>query len=346
MAPTSKSRAQPPYLTKDAFPKHFASSSIRQVTYSDPTAARISSQNSSIRSIAWNSASTLVATGGPDRTLRVWNPERNNVRNSTELKGHAAMIETVAFNPAKEGELCSVSPDGVAKFWDVRTRTCINEVKGLGGAFTLTWHSNGQSLVVGNKEDVLHVLSPSQPTPISSHPQGKQTNQIAFCWSGSKIFATTGPDGKTRILDYPSFDPKYRLNYFPEDDPRTEFTLNGHTSSCLSVALQPTGRYLATGGSDAVISLWDTADWICQRTITTIAGPVRSISFTHEGSYVAGGSEEGSGIEVHHVETGDLVHAFKTAGPSPIVSWAPTKYVLAYTDLSVLRTVGLESSQK
>lgn len=38
-----------------------------------------------------------------------WNPERQNVKYSTELKGHAAGIEQVAFNPVKDAELCSVS---------------------------------------------------------------------------------------------------------------------------------------------------------------------------------------------------------------------------------------------
>ena len=81
----------------------------------------------------------------------MWNPERPNVRYSTELKGHAAGIEKVAFNPVKDAELCSVSSDGVVKFWDVRTKAVINEIKGLGDAFTLSWSPDGESLVVGNK---------------------------------------------------------------------------------------------------------------------------------------------------------------------------------------------------
>jgi WD40 repeat protein len=80
-----------------------------------------------------------------------WNPERQNVRYSTELKGHSAGIEKVAFNPVKDAELCSVSSDGVVKFWDVRTKAVINEIKGLGDAFTLAWCPDGESLVVGNK---------------------------------------------------------------------------------------------------------------------------------------------------------------------------------------------------
>ena len=73
------------------------------------------------------------------------------MRYSTELKGHLAGIEKVAFNPVKDAELCSVSADGVVKFWDVRTKAVINEVKGLGEAFTLAWAPDGESLIVGNK---------------------------------------------------------------------------------------------------------------------------------------------------------------------------------------------------
>lgn len=124
------------------------------------------------------------------------------------------------------------------------------------------------------KADLIFVLSPTQPTPISSHQQTVQTNQVAFCWSGKKVFATTG-EGRIRVLSYPELEPMLHTNFGGE---KKEFTLNGHTSSCLTAELQPTGRYLATGGSDSMISLWDTADWICQRTITSMVGPVRSLS--------------------------------------------------------------------
>lgn len=81
---------------------------------------------------------TLIATA-TGSTLRVWNPDRPRAQYSTELKGHTAAIERVAFNPSKEAELCSISSDGVVKFWDVKTKTCTNEVKGLGDLFTLYW---------------------------------------------------------------------------------------------------------------------------------------------------------------------------------------------------------------
>lgn len=81
----------------------------------------------------------------------IGNPEKPLVRFSTELKGHSAGIEKVAFNPKKDAELCSVSSDGVVKFWDVRSKSCINEITGLSDAFSLAWAPDGESLVVGNK---------------------------------------------------------------------------------------------------------------------------------------------------------------------------------------------------
>ncbi|EPQ66433.1 Bgt-4986 [Blumeria graminis f. sp. tritici] len=324
-------------------------SGLKTQSYHEPMISRTSTPHSasSIRSIAWNPLGTLIATGASDGTIRVWNPDKPKSIYSTELntspsKGHhRAGIEKIAFNPIKDAELCSVSNDGVVRFWDVRSKAIINEVKGLGEAFTLAWAPDGESLVVGNKLDNIFILSPTNASIISTHQQQVQTNQITFCYSGKKIFLTTG-EGRVKILSYPAFEPVFHLSY----DPSTPFTLNGHTSSCLTVELQPSARYLATGGSDAIIALWDTTDWICQRTIADMIGPVRSISFSFDGSYIVGGSDEGVGLEVIHTETGDQIHTIKTPGGQPctIVSWHPNRYWLAYSDLGGLKILGVDVS--
>lgn len=179
------------------------------------------------------------------------------------------------------------------------------------------------------------------------------------------------------MLSYPDFQPALRYDYdrsrIDGADSTSEYMMKGHTSSCLSVELSPNARYLASGGTDSVICLWDTQDWICQRTFTDMVGPVKSLSesfplsaavplshalaslamqiiyqiltlvtcagFTFDGFYVCGGSDEGTGIEVYHCDSGERVHTFKTATPSPVVAWAPTRYMLAYSDLGQLRII-------
>ncbi len=93
--------------------------------------------------------------------------DKPNVRQTTELRGHVAPIEKVAFNPAKELELCSVSSDGVARFWDVKNKVVLNEVRGLGETFTLAWSPQGEYVVVGNK--VLYFASSALLISLEAH---------------------------------------------------------------------------------------------------------------------------------------------------------------------------------
>ena len=121
-------------------------------------------------------------------------------------------------------------------------------------------------------------ISPTLSTVLSSHQQPVEINQMAFCWGGQKVFLPTR-EGEVRILSYPELQPVVHEDYEVKPG-STEFVLKGHTASCLTAELSPTGRYLATGGADSVISLFDTQEWICQRTITRLVGPVKSISTT------------------------------------------------------------------
>lgn len=340
MAPIGRPRQ---VVSKEKFSLFF--NTLKTTSYQEPNPVR-GAPLSVVRTIAWNPLGTLIAAGSADKTLRVWNPDRPLARNSTELKGHTAAIERVAFNPSKEAELCSVSSDGVAKFWDVKSKTCTNEVKGLGDAFTLAWAPDGQTLVVGNKADKLFVLSPTEPEPISTvGPQAVQTNQFCFSWDSKVIFLTTG-EGRVRILSYPLFEPIFHTPASVRSPPLSEFTLNGHTSACVSIAHHPQGQYLATGGSDSLINLWSTADWLCQRTLGSMVGPVRSISFSFDGSFIIGGSDEGNALEIAHTETGEYVHKVKTLSASPVVEWHPSRYMLAYADGGGLKIIGVDVERR
>lgn len=229
------------------------------------------------------------------------------------------------------------------------------------------------------KADNIYVLSPTQSTPIANYQQPVQTNQIFPCWSRQRVYVGTGK-GEVRILSYPDFEPVLNYNYErskiaglsnnnndnggsssngnDNDNEATltrttftntnEFALNGHTGSCLSVELSPNGKYLASGGTDSLVCLYDTKDFICSRTLTDLIGPVKSLSFTWDGYYVVAGSDaeiqpgQSTGIDCYHCESGERVHTFKTAGPAPVVAWAPTRYQLAYSDLGQLRIVGVD----
>ncbi|KAL8966907.1 MAG: hypothetical protein Q9197_005723 [Variospora fuerteventurae] len=360
MAPALPRKAVP----KDRFPALFAT--LKTQTYHDPSTRGPGSHT--IRTIAWNPTGHLIATGSSDRSIRIWNPEKPQVKNSTELRGHTGAIQRVAWNPTKEAELASVSTDGTCRFWDVRTRTCIASIPLGDEGVTVGWASDGSLALVVRRDDLLipiclHPDSP--PTAGKSLPQSVQTNQTIFNPVGSPttLLLTTG-EGSVKICSWPPSSttaaaaanggtPLHHSAQTPSRSTtpvppgssaslQTLHTLHAHTSACISLALSPTSRYLAIGGSDALISLYDTHDWICRRTLSSLSGSVKTVSFSWDGSYIIGGSDEGTGIDIAHAETGEIVARIETSMPAPCVSWHPNgKYWIAYSgDPAGLKIVG------
>jgi len=150
MAPSQRGRS----LHKPAFSLTF--SKLKTSNYMDNLrpGAPVSSSHF-IRTISWNASGTFVATGAADKTLRIWNPEKTNVKNSTELRtpnvSASVSLERVAFHPINENELASCSTDGMVRFWDVRSKASVGEVRVGEQPFTLAWTPNGKEIVAGRK---------------------------------------------------------------------------------------------------------------------------------------------------------------------------------------------------
>jgi THO complex subunit 3 len=171
----------------------------------------------------------------------------------------------------------------------------------------LTW----QSLII--QDDYLVRVSRETVSEISRDAQGIQTNHSVFSHSGQELFLTTG-DGTIRILDYPTMSPLY--------------SFKAQTSSSFCVELSPNAKTLAVGGTDAVLTLWDTTDWYCKKALSNLNGPVRSVSFSWCGGYVVSGGEDRI-ARITHVASGEEVKEIMT-GSAPVVQWSPRDYALAY----------------
>ena len=170
-----------------------------------------------VRHIAWSPlGSCLAQTSGA--TIRIWNPEKPNVKASQELRGHVGAVERLAWRPDREAELASTGVDGTVKLWDVRVgamgpgkSNCVAEVKAGQHGLFLTWSPDGNEIVVGTRDDVIVAIDvrmagdlPDALEPREGRKlQTSQTNQLAFSNSGREVFATTG-DGLVKVLDWPS----------------------------------------------------------------------------------------------------------------------------------------------
>lgn len=160
----------PPTRARSLSCSHFtpAFSKLKTSVYQDnPRPGSVVPSHHFIRTLSWNASGTFIATGSADRTLRIWNPEKTNVKNSTELRTPGATaptaLERVAFHPINENELASCGTDGMVRFWDIRTKASVGEVKVGEQPFTLAWTPDGSEIVAGRK--VGHTVKPTLNMP-------------------------------------------------------------------------------------------------------------------------------------------------------------------------------------
>lgn len=269
-----------------------------------------------IRTLAWSPLGTLIATGSGDTTLRVWNPERPEAKYSTLLLGHTASIDRVAFNPGKVAELATCSSDGTLRIWDVRTKSAVKEMKFDDACYSLAWHPLGEGLLLNRKDTLVPIDYPSFKV-LSEHKQTVPTNQAIFAWTGDYVFLTEST-GRIKTVRWPSLDVVNDVQV--------------HTAALFACDLTPNGDFLALGGSDSLITLWNPKDWFWKRSFSKMTGPVKTVSISFDSQYIVGGTDDGPGLDIADVYSGDYVHRIETGGAfAAVVQWSPRSYALAYS---------------
>lgn len=114
-----------------------------------------------------------------------------------------------------------------------------------------------------------------------------QVHSLIFSHSGDTLLMSTAT-GQVLLYEYPTLLPAH--------------SVDAHASAALCLELDPRGAHLAVGGSDAVMSIWDTSEWICVRTLRGMDAPVRSVSFSFDGAYICAGTEQSEEAGSHDIE--------------------------------------------
>ena len=140
---------------------------VRETTLTDPVApprngraralGRVLPHHRAL-AVALSSDRRLAATGGQDRTARLWSARTGKQRQI--LRGHTLSVLAVAFSP--DGRLLVTgSADGTARLWNTRDGGLVDVLVGHTNAVTsVAFNQRGDLLATGSRDRTVRVWDP------------------------------------------------------------------------------------------------------------------------------------------------------------------------------------------
>jgi WD40 repeat protein len=249
-----------------------------------------------VQGVAVSPGAHMLASGGFDGTVRLWNltDRAHPSPLGGPLHAHTDAVYSVAFSP--DGHmLASGGGDDTVRLWNLTDPAHPTPLGGpltghTGAVSSVAFSRDGHILASGSWDHSVrlwNLTDPSHARPLGE-PLTGHTNfvlSVAFSPDGHML-ASGGADDAVRLWNLT--DPSHAR---PLGEP-----LTGHTNSVLSVAFSPDGHTLASGSGDTTVRLWNLTDPAhpgpLGQPLQGHTNVVYSVAFSPDGHTLASGSAD------------------------------------------------------
>ncbi|GAA3456555.1 caspase, EACC1-associated type [Dactylosporangium matsuzakiense] len=208
------------------------------------TTVRVLKTRKPVEAIAFSSLGDVLASGGADDLVRLWNPHDGRLINT--LAGHSSWVRAVAFSPGGD-ILASGGGDGTVRLWNAADGTPLMDPLSdhLFPVTSVAFSPDGRQLASGSEDGTVCLWA--VPTGEQLDPPGNEGAHVR-----SLVFS---PDG--RMLAVAREDDTIEIHLAETGEIAR---LPGHTQIVTSMAIAPDNSVLAAGSLDQAIRLWDLGD--------------------------------------------------------------------------------------
>jgi WD40 repeat protein len=231
---------------------------------------------SAIYAVAFSPDGHTLATGGYDKTVRLWDL-RTRRQLGKPLRGHRDFVQSVAFSPGGQ-KLASAGFDNTVRLWDVRTHRQLGRLRGHTSAVqSVVFSSDGQRLASAGFDKTVRLWDARTHHELGQPLRGHTdtVNSVAF-----------SPDGRT--MASASDDETVRL-WRVRGRPSLTEDFPGYSVGALS----PDGRMLATAAFDESsgtgrLQLWNARTHRpLVKPVPELSDQVRRLAFSPDGNTLA-----------------------------------------------------------
>ena len=231
-----------------------------------------------------------VATGGYDRTVRVWSTERGQI--VLLLRGHADAVVALAYS--HDGRrIASGSFDGTARIWDARHGA--RKFFGYGRDFAtcVAYCPGGRRLVSSSADGRVHVWDTDRIQELASvAAHDGKANAVAYS-PDQRHVASGGDDGLVKV--------------WASEGMKLGSVFRSDSGGVNALAFSPLGGQLASCGDDGIIKLWDLSAGKEAAALAGHRGGVRGLAYSPDGRLIGSAGEDGT-VRLWDVSAGKELH--------------------------------------